>query len=231
MNDGKSKISVAYGRFYESIPLNVAARYFGGEGILTRNNVPLSTCTNPNSTSWTGAGEALQQCSVPPKGSTDDPAINGTTPFNNGSNYPVQSHLQGQFHNEIVATLERQLMDDLTARIDYQHRWLGNIIEDGTADPSGSFAFVLANPGNIPQEALDDAKAEVAAAEAKDQNDPVNASALAAAQSKLANLQGLATAPKPKRTYDAITVSLFKRFSANWQGRASYTWSRLVGNY
>jgi hypothetical protein len=230
MNDGKSKISVGYGRFYESIPLNVAARYFGGEGILVRNNVPLSTCSS-DPMSWTGAGEAFKQCDFPARGAMSDAAANGTAPFNNGTNYPVQPHLQGQYHNEIVATAERQLMDDLTARIDYTHRWLGSIIEDGTGDPSGSFAFVLANPGNIPQDALNDAKAEVAAAMAKDQSNPVNASATAAAQAKLANLQVLANAPKPERTYDAITLSLFKRFSANWQGRAAYTYSRLVGNY
>jgi len=180
---------------------------------------------------WTGAGEAFNDCSLPPVGSTNDPAANGTAPFNNGSNYPVQSHLKGQYHNEIVATLERQLMEDLTARLDYTHRWLGDIIEDGTADPSGSFAFVLANPGSVPPEALNEAKQEVSAAMAKNQSLPVNQSALAAAQAKLANLQGLAAAPKPERTYDALTLSINKRFSVNWQGRASYTYSRLVGNY
>jgi hypothetical protein len=231
MSDGRSKMSVSYGRFFETIPMNLAARYFGGEGILVRNGVPLSTCAQPDATKWTGAGEAFKQCDVPAKGATPDAAQGGSTPFNNGSNYPVQSHLAGQYHNEVVATVERELMEDLTLRLDYQHRWLGNIIEDGTADPSGSFSFVLANPGNVPKEALADAKHDVDLAMAKDQMDPVNASQLAAAQGKLANLQGLAAAPKPERTYDAITLSLNKRFSHNLQGRASYTYSRLVGNY
>ena len=48
---------------------------------------------------------------------------------------------------------------------------------------------------------------------------------------KLTTLQGLKHAPKPERTYDAITVSVNKRFSKNWLVRASYTYSRLVGNY
>ena len=36
---------------------------------------------------------------------------------------------------------------------------------------------------------------------------------------------------KPERTYDALSLTLNKRFSKNWLLRASYTYSRLVGNY
>jgi hypothetical protein len=36
---------------------------------------------------------------------------------------------------------------------------------------------------------------------------------------------------KPKRHYDAIEARLDKRFSRNYQFVASYTWSRLYGNY
>jgi hypothetical protein len=51
------------------------------------------------------------------------------------------------------------------------------------------------------------------------------------AQYNLGTLQTLAAAPAPERTYDAITLSLNKRFSKNWFTRASYTYSRLFGNY
>jgi hypothetical protein len=37
--------------------------------------------------------------------------------------------------------------------------------------------------------------------------------------------------PKPKRNYDALEFRLNKRFSNNWSGQASYTYSRLYGNY
>jgi hypothetical protein len=233
-NDGRSKLSASYGKYYESIPMNMAARYFGGEGILVRNNVPYSNCPG-NTTSpynWTGAGE-WRACGTPPTGVLDNPQIVSNT-FNNGSTYPVQSHLQGQSHEEIVATFERQLMDDLSVRLDYQHRWLDNIIEDGTADPSGSFVFVLANPGNVPAAALTDAQNDVnklTTAATANPNDAIVAANLGAAQSKLANLQGLAKAPKPQRTYDALTLTVNKRFGQNWRARASYTYSRLVGNY
>jgi len=37
--------------------------------------------------------------------------------------------------------------------------------------------------------------------------------------------------PKVKRDYDALEVKLMKRYSNNWQAEASYTLSRLYGNY
>ena len=230
-NDGRSKISASYGKYYETIPMSMASRFFGGEGILVRNAVPLPNCPGnlTNAYNWTGNGE-WRACGVPPLGGKDDPQVVSNPP-NSGTNDPVQSHIKGQYHQEIVATLERELMDDLSVRLDYQHRWLGDIIEDGTSDPSGSFAFVLANPGDVPAQSLTDAANDVKRLQTLDQSNPVNAGGLAAAQAKLANLQGLAKAPKPERTYDALTLTVNKRFSQNWRARGSYTYSRLVGNY
>jgi hypothetical protein len=37
--------------------------------------------------------------------------------------------------------------------------------------------------------------------------------------------------PKPKRQYDALELTLTKRYSNNWFGSASYVYSRLYGNY
>ena len=37
--------------------------------------------------------------------------------------------------------------------------------------------------------------------------------------------------PKAKRDYWAVNVNLDKRFSDNWMGGLSYTWSRLWGNF
>ncbi|HEY7372245.1 MAG TPA: carboxypeptidase regulatory-like domain-containing protein [Polyangia bacterium] len=244
-NDGRSKLSVFFGRYYEAIPLNVAARYFGGEGIMNRNGVPFAACANQSPYTWTGAGE-FQTCRPPftPAGTPmsmwpADNAGGGSTQLNNGSNYPVQADLQGQYHNEIVATAEREVIEDLSVRLDYQHRWLGNIIEDGAADPS--LTFVLANPGHVPQSALDEAQnyasqtqAALDAQRTMDPNSPAIPqleSNAAAANARLTALKGLAQAPKPARTYDAITASINKRFSKNWLARAAYTYSRLIGNY
>jgi Carboxypeptidase regulatory-like domain/TonB-dependent Receptor Plug Domain len=228
MNDGRSKISASYGRYFEAVPLNIAARYFGGEGILLRNGVPLADCAKPNAYDWTGDGE-WKKCMTPALDSAMDNAAGGSQTANNGTNYPLQSKLKGQYHNEIVGTVERELKEDLTARIDYVHRWLGTIIEDGAGD--ASLFAVLANPGDVPQGAIDDAQKDVDRLKKLDQMDPVVQSALGNAEAKLGALKALQGVPKPERTYDAISLSLNKRFSKNWQARASYTYSRLVGTY
>ncbi len=237
-NDGKSKISFGYGRYFEAIPLDIAARYFGGQGIMVRSGVPFADCNQQNPYAWTGNGE-WKNCMTPPyvaPGTTNatyvDNATGGSTLANNGVNYPVQANLQGQYQNEIVASAERQIAEDMTVRVDYQHRWLGTIIEDGTADPS--FTTVLANPGHVPESAITQAKTNFANAQQAVNANPTDPQAqanLANSQAVLTTLQGLAAAPTPERTYDALTVSLNKRFSKNWLTRASYTYSRLIGNY
>jgi hypothetical protein len=235
-NDGRSKISAGYGQFYESIPVDIAARYFGGENFVSRGNLPPSMCGTQNPYS----------CAIPAPGSfMGDAALpNGYSVVNNAA-YP-QTHLQGQYHNEIVATLERELMEDMTVRLDYTHRWIGRVIEDGYGEPT--LTDVLANPGDVPAQALKDAQndadtlkmdAKMAAAMAMaNPTNKVLASQAANAQSKADNaakkygtLQTLASAPKPERTYDALSLTLNKRFSKNWFARGSYTYSRLVGNY
>jgi hypothetical protein len=217
-DDGRSKVSVSYGRYYESVPLDVAARYFAGENFVTSNG-NLSSCAGSlsNPYNWTGAGE-YKQC-------TPGSAV---PQFN--SEY-AQPNMQGQYHNEIVATVERQVMDDMTVRLDYQHRWLGSIIEDG-AGPD--FNNVLANPGTVPQSAIDAANHQLMNAmttATMNPMDPVAQANYQNAQANLSALQQLQSAPKPVRNYDALTLSLNKKFSKRWFARAAYTYSRLVGNY
>lgn len=226
--DGRSKIFVHYGRYYESIPMNLAARYFGGEGIAVQQ-VPISNC--PTAQNWVGNGSAeWRQCTQNSNGV-------GYYAANNGTNYPVQPNLQGQYNNEIVAGAEHQLMEDMVVGVHYTHRWLGSIIEDGTTDGN---TYLLANPGNVPPEAIAEYERQVdqnqmavnAATAAKDPAALANAqSALAGSQALLSNLKGLASEPKPERTYDAITLFADKRFARHWLTHASYTYSRLIGNY
>jgi hypothetical protein len=285
-NDGRSKISAGYGRFFQAIPMDLAARYFGGENFAQRFGVPGSACSPSDPLAWTGAGE-WRSCGIPDKGNfKNDPATGGYMAINNSEF--KQSHIQGQYQNEIVATVEREIMEDTSVRLDYTHRWLGTIIEDGYGD--SSFVGVLGNPGHVPAEALadamkelsdantqrdtlsaaaktaadaakmaaSDAKAAADAAAAMPMNDALKAKAASAqtsaasaqtsaadaqssaavagsaatsAQTKYTTLQSLAGAPKPERTYDAISLSLNRRFSKNLFLRASYTYSRLVGNY
>jgi hypothetical protein len=225
--EGRSKLFAHYGRFYEAVPLNLAARYFGGEGILVRNYDNTACGSAP--ASWQGQGE-WRSCPLQPQ---SPPASSPYAFFNNGSNYPVQPHLRGQYHDELVAGAHYQLARGPVLGLEYTHRWLGAVIEDGTAT---DFTFVLANPGNVSPEALDAARRELedkrrAVASAPPSEQPALEAEVGALQSKLDNLEGLAAAPKPERTYDAITLSAQHRFGRRFSAQAFYTYSRLYGNY
>ena len=180
-----------------------------------------------------------------------DTAAGGFFLANNGTNYPLQTDMQGQYHNEIIATAEREVIDDLTVRLDYQHRWLGNDHRGRLRRPGG-YTFVLANPGNVPQSAIA-ARPSATRRTRGDQRAggvrrrwrPTRTTRTCRRSRRTSRtpgrrgqrhgeadtLQDLANAPKPERTYDAITLSVNKRFSKNWLARASYTYSRLIGNY
>jgi hypothetical protein len=223
-NEGRSKLYGHYGRFYETIPMNLAARYFGGEGILIR---VYDQAACPSRT-WTGQGGEWNSCE----------SVGGFT-ANNGGAYPVQPRIKGQFHDEIVAGLRHALTENLVVGLDYTHRWLGRVIEDGAADGS-NFVYVLGNPGQVPRSAIDDTQRDIDAkqgevAAAMGGGDPALLAKLTAQlndlRTKKKNLETIAEYPKPQRTYDAITVSASKRMSRNWLLNAQYTYSRLIGNY
>ncbi len=217
-DDGRSKVSVSYGRYYEAVPLDVAARYFAGENFVNSSG-SIGSCgtTLSNPYNWTGSGE-YKQCTA-------------TGAFASFNSEFAQPNMVGQYNNEIVATAERQIMEDMTVRLDYQHRWLGAIIEDGVGP---DFNGVLANPGHVPQSAIDALNHQIQAAKTiavANPMDPVAQANYQNAQANLSAVQQLANAPTPERTYDALTLSLNKRFSKEWFARAAYTYSRLIGNY
>ena len=109
---------------------------------------------------------------------------------------------------EISMGLEKRLRDDLSLSVRYVNKHLLWAIEDvGVLLPEGELYYTT-NPGN---DFLIEKYSEAKAA-------------------------GLipAGAPGPskaKRDYNAVNISLDKRFSNNWLGGISYTWSSLKGNY
>jgi len=86
----------------------------------------------------------------------------------------------------------------------YIHNNLGRTIEDMGALVNGDSVYVIGNPG-------------------EGQNTITPASYPAAT----ANFP----TPKPKRQFDALELTLERRFSKNWFGSVNYTLSRLYGNY
>ncbi len=98
---------------------------------------------------------------------------------------------------------EYQLASRMVFRANFVHNKLRRTIEDlGALDASGNESYLFANPGE--GEAL---------------INPVSGATKPFPM------------PKPIRTYDALELSLTRRFSKNLFGSASYVYSRLYGNY
>jgi hypothetical protein len=109
---------------------------------------------------------------------------------------------------EISLGAEKKLREDLSLSVRFVNKHLLWAIEDiGVLLPDGEHYYTT-NPGGPFIEAkYADARA----------NDLIPATA--------------PDCPKAKREYYAVNFSLDKRFSNNWLGGVSYTWSRLTGNY
>src|SRR6185436_17060981 len=97
---------------------------------------------------------------------------------------------------------ENQIGKDMTWTATYIHNKLNTTIEDLGALVNGDEVYFYANPG-----------------EGVAKETPTSG-----------GTKPFPT-PKPVRKYDALELTLNKRFSSNWFGGASYVLSRLYGNY
>jgi hypothetical protein len=200
-NEGRSKLFAHYGRFYESIPMTLANRGFGGEGVV----YSVRTCP-PGETDWT-------KCTL-------DPAqIYPTT----GEMLKVQNGLKGSYNDEVVAGGQYQIVPDLVVGMSFIYRWLGRAIED-MSGPSGQGPSLLANPGTG---SVSQARLQQLEQNAAQNPTPQNQKALddAVMQAYIADQ------PKPTRTYKAVQFQVAKRFVRRLFVMGSYTYSSLRGNY
>jgi len=115
--EGRSKIFAHYGRYYESIPMDLSDRGFGGLGTLGSQ----------------GTGSSLADA-IPQR-------------ILSGEMLTVQKGLKGSYNDEIVVGGQYEVLRDLVAGITFIDRWLGRAIEDtyDPNNPGGG-PTLLANP-------------------------------------------------------------------------------------
>jgi hypothetical protein len=203
-NEGRSRVFGHWGRYYESVPMDLNARGFSGETIGIVFYDP-SVCGDPL------ADPGAYGC--------DDAGVQGG--FQLGGSKLVAPGIGGQYLDEIVTGVEYEPVRDIKIGAIYMHRDLGRAIED--VSPDGGNTFVLANPGEVDTDAVAAlrARAEVTA-------DPIEQARLARAA---AAYEAVGDFDRPRRTYDALELSMAKRFSRQWTARLSYTYARLTGNF
>jgi hypothetical protein len=115
----------------------------------------------------------------------------------------IDPNVQPMFQDSLNASVEFQTGPRTVVGIHFVHNNLGRTIEDFGALVDGDSVYKIGNPGE----------------------------GLAAMAAPSFSTYGEFPMPKPKRQYDAMELTLNRRFGNNWFAGASYTLSRLYGNY
>jgi hypothetical protein len=229
--EGRSKVYGNWGRFYESIPMDLNNRAFGGEtfyqAIFASSQCGSKPMGDPNTT--------------PRLPSLPDGCPQDLRPEAGSANTPVQASLLGggseelyvpgglslvmpglgpQYLDETLVGVEYELFEDLRVGASYQNRRLGRVVEDLSTD--GAKTYIIANPG-----------ADVDTSGLAKQRDslPMTDPKRAALQNRIDMFEKVKTFDEPRRDYNAIQLTANKRFSHNFFMQGSYTYSKLQGNY
>lgn len=207
--EGRSKIYAHWGRFYESIPLDINARSFGGEVQFVQD---FSTCGQGTDPKIGGSNGVDCLATAVPAAQEQLIGASGVL---------IAPGIQPQYMDELVAGFEYEVLDDLKVGVSYQNRVLGRVIEDVSTD--GANTYLIANPGEWSTAEEQKLMALIDRAE-----DPGIKARL---ENQLALFRGIRIFDKPRRDYNAIQLTLTRRFSRQLYLQGSYTYSRVTGNY
>ena len=132
--------------------------------------------------------------------------IDWRVPSNDPSQHLIDPNLKPVKQRMIDVGYERSIGASMVGSVRYTNRRLLRTIEDtGYIDQEAGETYLIANPG------------EGVTADPKNWLKWMG--------------PGIPVTPKPVRKYDAVEFRFDKRFSSHYQFAASYTWSRLWGNY
>jgi hypothetical protein len=138
-NNGRSKVYVNFGRFFESIPMDINIRSFGGERSLDVNNFdPVGGHLTPD--------QAAPKFSATKKvcGPTGDQSC----PYRilGSAITPVDPNLKAQYIDEYLAGYDYEIAPNFAVGIKGTYRNLGRVIEDMLYDPANG-VYAVVNPG------------------------------------------------------------------------------------
>ena len=210
--EGRAKVFGSWGRFFEAIPMDINDRSFGGEvSYIQTFSTNGGACgpTDPRIGGPDGLG-----CLNPSKPADQEQLLGS-------SGVLVAPGIKAQYMDELLLGAEYQLAPDLKIGITYQNRSLGRVIEDVSTD--GAQTYIIANPGEW--SASEEHKLEDRIART---DDPTLKTRL---QKQLGLYKGIRVFDTPRRSYDALEISLAHQFSRGLMVSASYSHSKTQGNY
>lgn len=228
--DKQGKFFGSYGQYFLPVASNTAFRqaaqeYFFRERFNYNPNVPFDANGLPVAISQNGTGAFVSTC--PFALTTFSSGLNCNV-TGDGSIKPTNTTLS----QDLKATRETEYIlgykhsfNDITLGISYTHRSLDISAEDVAVDAAvltyctanglvgceatwtGFHQYVITNPGSDATFNLDGQDGRVVTLSAEDLR-----------------------YPKPKRTYDAVELTVDKAWDGNWSIGGSYTWSKSKGN-
>ncbi|MGH9409461.1 MAG: hypothetical protein ACRD1V_08400 [Vicinamibacterales bacterium] len=214
--DGRWKVSGDWGIFYDIFKLDLAQQSFGGAKWIQ----DYYTLDTPDFTTLNANSNCPPDCGGTFIASVDErlPSLS-----NSACDGPcIAPGIKPMRSQEASASLEHELTSTSSVKFRYIHKQLDRGIEDtGSIDPlTNNEPYIIGNPGEGPSQTFN----------------VVPCSPAVQAQGVLtcdvyAGTSGAFKEPKPKRDYDAAEFDYNKRFAHNWSLYATYTLSRLYGNY
>ncbi|MCA9705388.1 MAG: TonB-dependent receptor [Myxococcales bacterium] len=230
-DEGRSRLFASYGWFYQPLPLQLTSRVFGGL-VDVRRTYRNAQCQGQQVT-IDGQTFAREQDGQPTEHCPDFAA--STSQLVEGAVVP---RLRGQYSQQLQLGYEHEVVEDLVLGLRWLHTGLGRAVED--VSTNGGQDYVIANPGEpVAREDIARQRAQCTALEARLQalavDDPSRAPLSRELQRCLVLVDAFEDVDRlfdePRRSFDALTLEARKRLSRYWTVVASYTYSRLWGNY
>ncbi|HTJ44704.1 MAG TPA: carboxypeptidase regulatory-like domain-containing protein [Kofleriaceae bacterium] len=208
--EGRAKIYGHWGRFFESVPMDLNTVNFGGETTY-RRVYEMDQCGSPTAGVGGPDGPSCVNGGQPP--------MFGSNVF--GSGVLVAPGVKAQYMDEAIAGIEYAVTDDFKIGAAYSDRRLGRVLED--ISPDNTVTYVLSNPGEFDEDAERSLEAQIA--------NTADADEKARLQGQLDVFRGIRKFDKPKRVYQSIQLTAVKRFSRALFLQATYTYARTQGNF
>jgi outer membrane receptor protein involved in Fe transport len=211
--EGRSKVYASWGRFYESIPMDINDRSFGGEVQYIQDFSSMGGACGTMQDPRIGGKDGIGCLTNPAAMATQEKMLGA-------SGVLIAPGIKPQYLDEIVAGVEYELMDDLKVGLSFQNRVLGRVIEDVSTD--GANTYLIANPGewsSAEERRLEELIASTDSVSLKDR-----------LENELRLFRGIRIFDKPRRDYNALQLTVRQRTKQLYL-QGSYTYSRVTGNY
>ena len=138
--------------------------------------------------------------------------VDGRIPSNSPGEYRIDPDLRPMQEREFTLVTEYQFTRALVGRVRYVRKWLTHTIEDLGIQTREGEKYFIANPGVSRQPVV-----------RLENGQP--------ASPLFPGGPDLPATPRARRVYDGLEFGVDKRLSKNFGAIASYTYSRLWGNY